>query len=63
MRRLLLTTSLTILLVTLFYKDVKTEADVLFFWFGILILVCSILILIITSYAKTEEHNNSNNDL
>jgi len=57
MRRTLLVVSLTVLLITLLYKDIETSADVLFFWFGFLILACSILVLTITSYAKTEDNN------
>ena len=60
MRRLLVTLALTTLLVALWFKDIQTEADVFYFCCGVILLVSAIIVLTITSYAKTEDNNRLN---
>jgi len=49
--KVLLIISLTGLLLLLCYTKIETEVDVLYFHFGFIILVCSILMLTIKSHA------------
>lgn len=60
MKRGLLIFLLSVLLIFLSYKDINTGLDVMLFWLGALVLVCVILALTITSYAKTEDNNRLN---
>ena len=55
MRRTLITSLLTVLIVSLYYMDITTEADVFLFWCGAIVLVCAIILLTIISYSKTED--------